>query len=587
MKLRTYQEDAVNSVFDDFAAGFHKLLGVASTGAGKTIMFWSIVDRYILENPGARVLILANMQDLIDQAEEKMLEFWMHLHGRVGVVMNSRNASDKQIIIASVQTLNVEGRLASVLDHGVFDLVITDECHEALSDGFTFVYSTVAGVNPAWRHIGVTATPKRADGRGMKELFEKTSFILDIGTLVRMKALVHPKWLGIQTGISVRGIRQVGLDFDQHQLADVFEVDNCFDLVVESHRKYAHGRKAMAFVASVPGAYKLAAKFRKAGYKAIAADAMTGKKEKEEEPEEGKAKIVGFRARQEQEVGRKSRKQIVAEARAGYYDCVINVGLWTKGFDCPVIDCIHMVCPTKHDGAYLQKIGRGMRLYPGKNDVLILDYAPLDKRDLVFAGDVLGMKIRKDAYADVVEGEVFSGFEWDGVDMNYIAGDPTHLVERQLDYMDATGVKWSGGKGRWLTVGLGMGADNKERMLAISPPGETMTLYGLAKEKDQADWGLYPIMSGDSDQVLAKSEEMALKWQNHFMLRKKMAWANQAPSPDIEKYARDLKVFKPGMRKLECDDAITRILALYILGRNGLSVSTDIDAMKFQPDLDN
>ena len=362
LNLRPYQKDIIARVLADWDAGCTDVLVTAATGSGKTVVFLALLDQVLTE--GKRGLILAHRQELISQPYERIVQYWPQRQLSTGIVMADQNECDRQLVIATVQTLQSQDRLKSLLYYGPIDYVITDECHHAPSVSYQNVYRALRDVNPNLRHLGVTATPIRSDEHGMKEVFQKESAKYGIRELVSRGFLVPPRWLAIQTGISLANVTTHDGDFTQKRLADVYETANCFDLVVESHRKYAADRQAVAFVVSVDGAYELAEKFNTAGVPAAASDGTMPKGE---------------------------RANLLRAFRSGEVQVLCNVALWTEGLDVPQISCVHQVRPTKSDGLYTQMIGRALRPVPGKSDALILDYAPAESRNIVMAGDVLGV----------------------------------------------------------------------------------------------------------------------------------------------------------------------------------------------------
>ena len=220
---------------------------------------------------------------------------------------------------------------------------LVHNCHHTVATSYRKVLEGLQAVYPSLRHVGVTATPMRADGEGLAQVYDREVAHYGIKEMVGGGWLVPPRWLAIQTGISLAQVAISKGDYVGKQLADVFETANCFELVVESHKKYADGRQCLAFVQSVDGAYRLAETFREAGVVAEAADGTTPKDE---------------------------RAGILRRFRSGKTQVLCNVALWTEGLDVPQVSCIHQVRPTKSDGLYLQMIGRGLRPVPGKDDCI-------------------------------------------------------------------------------------------------------------------------------------------------------------------------------------------------------------------------
>jgi len=540
MKLRPYQRQTVDSVRAAWKAGDLNTLAVLATGSGKTIIFLALLDEILAEEPNARFLLVAHRKELIEQPAERIAQFWPQRANQIGIVMADQDECDRQITIATVQTLQVERRIERLLAHGPIDYLIIDEAHHSSADGYLTVLQTLQDANPKLRHLGVTATPIRSDDNGLPYDVKVTH--LGVKELVRDGWLAPPRWLAIQTGISLAGVKYRGSgadrDFVTKDLVDVYETDNCFELVAESHVKYATGRKALAFVSSVDGAYRLAEKFNDAGIKAIAADGTTPKADR-------KAILDGF--------------------RAGQYDVLVNCALFTEGLDVPEVSCIHQVRPTKSDSLYLQMIGRGLRTFAGKEDALILDYAPLEARNITMLGDVLGVDVRKEAYVEEKEeeGDVIAGFTFDG-EFKWMSGNPMEIVSRTLDYLNMSPWKWGKPRGNQgeMVLGLGKADDDIDRTLVIGKPGAEMKVWLVAKRPDDRWAKAYQVKTGTFEECSEWAEEYADERGSAVLARKARKWRKLQPSDGQVKFARRLSVWVDGMNRGECADAITGKLAL-------------------------
>lgn len=540
MNLRPYQRQTIDAIQREWANGVANVLAVLATGGGKTIVFLALIDEILRQEPAARFLIVAHRKELIEQPAERLAQHWPERAGLVGIVMAEQNQPDRQITIATIQTLQVERRLTEVLAHGVIDYLIIDEAHHTAADSYLNVIQTLQEVNPQLRHLGVTATPMRADDGGLP--YDAKPIHLGIRELVRDGWLAPPRWLAIQTGISLAdvGLRGSGADRDfvTKELINVYETDNCFDLVAESHNKYAAGRRALAFTASVDGAYRLAERFNDAGIKAIAADGSTSKRE---------------------------RGNILAAFRAGRYDVLCNCALFTEGLDVPEVSCIHQVRPTKSDSLYVQMVGRALRIVAGKQDALILDYAPQEARNVVMLGDVLGVDAKKEVYVEegAEEGAVIAGFSFDGA-VKWMTGNPMELISRQLDYLNLSPWQWSkpAGKTGPMVLGLGSADDGIQRTLVMSEPGAEMYVWLVAQQSGEWRQTAYLVHTGTLESCSEWAEGYAEKRGNVTLARKERRWRGTQASDGQIKFARRLGVWTPGMSRGDCADAITAKLAL-------------------------
>lgn len=537
MTLRPYQIEAADAVTADWREHQAVLL-VMATGGGKTQVFCEILDRHVTREK--RGLVLVHRRELVEQARDRLIDYWPDWRGRAGIVMADDNAAACQMIFATVQTLAVERRMAGVLQHGPIEYVVTDEAHHSTAATYGKVYEQIAAACPEWRHLGVTATPKRADRAGLAAVFQKTSAIFDIRFLVRERFLVPPRWLAIQTGISLAGVGarrddSGERDYNQRQLADVYETRNCFDLVVATHQKFAADRQAVAFTTTVVGARDLASAFLDAGIPAAAASAETPKDE---------------------------RREILDAFRAGRTRVLCNVGLYTEGLDVPEVSCIHQVRPTQSDSLYIQMVGRALRIFPGKTDALILDYAPLEAREIVMLGDVLGAPARKDVIVSNKEerGDVLGGFTFDG-DFHWLDGSPAEIVSRQLNYLDASPWRWHLEDG-WLTLGLGKAPNGIERIAVISQPDadSQCVLYAMWRH-ERGQWQMREFKTGDFDSLKDQAEVWAEKYASPVLTGKGRSWNAAPPSEGQMRFAQRLGITVNGQDRGELANQITHKLA--------------------------
>ena len=527
---RPYQEQAMQAVEAAWTAGHADVLGVAATGAGKTNLFLWLILRALQREPDARALILAHREELIAQPIARIGPLagdWLTAgeltRPRIGKLLGEEKAYDRQITVATVQTLAYQRNgslphLERLLSHGAIDYLITDEAHHAVAPGYLRVVEALRAANPNLRHLGVTATPMRGDDLALANAFGHTAFTISIADLVRQGYLVKPKWLAISTHIDLTGVKSVGGDYQAKQLAERFDTPACRALVVAAHKEYAHDRQAIAFTASVAGAHALAEAFRAAGYRAAAADGTTDKAE---------------------------RRQILADFRAGGIQILCNCGIWTEGLDVPEIACIHLARPTRSDGLYIQMVGRGLRPVPGKDDCLILDYLPEDARNVAMLGDILGCPIPREELLrqfNKVEnpGATQIGFTFDG-DSFDADGLDLQIVAKELRYLEQSPFTWHR-HADVLTLGCGRGSDGIERILAIADG----SLYAIWRHGQQGDDGAWRSTGGwvarrvPCADPFGTGEELAAKHAAKTLSAKGAGWHARAVSEPQARYLKRL-----------------------------------------------
>jgi superfamily II DNA or RNA helicase len=563
--LRDYQQRAIHNVYEQWQSGHRETLLVAATGAGKTQMYLSIGMDALDIDPGARALVIAHRRELIEQPIEriKLMNAQWLLNGsidrpRVGVITQGRCDTDRQLTVATVQSMN-ERRTTELLRHGAITHLITDEAHHVVAGGYLRLRSQLLEANPNLLHLGVTATPMRADGDGLRKVYTSVADRISIADLVRQGWLVKPRWLGVSTAVSLSGVHTRAGDYVASELADAVETESMRRLVVQSYQQYASGRRFIAFTVTVEGAHKLAEAFVEAGFRVKAIDGGTPLEE---------------------------RASILAAYRKGELDGLTNCQVLTEGFDAPGTSCILMCRPTRSDGLYVQCMGRGLRPARGRaepgEDCLILDFIPADARNVVMAGDVLGIPkeqakaIRELAEDDAEEGAVQVGFTFDGERID-ASGTPLEIVARQIDYLQASTLAWYPPRGTRgtddiLTVGLGRGRDNNERILAV----RNEQLYGLIRypqPDDSSRYGPWKVHRIEATDIYARAEAVAEKWGVETLMNRGTSWRGRMIS---EKQASYLARLARGHLKLaairlmtagEAAQAITHYQALDALGR--------------------
>lgn len=343
MTLRPYQQEAFEHVFEQWDGGTRRTLVVMPTGTGKTIVFAKIVEECVRR--GCRVLIMAHRGELLDQAADKILK-------STGLKCSVEKAGQTclgewyRVVVGSVQTLMHERRLKK-FKPDYFDVIIIDEAHHCISDSYQRVLQHFSGSDV----LGVTATPDRADLKNLGSYFESLAFeytmpqAIKSGYLVPIKALTVPlkidiSMVGISAGDFKVGEIGTALDPYLYQIADK---------MVE----YCAGRKTIVFLPLIATSQKFMGILNERGFVA--------------------AEVNG---------SSQDRAEILQDFEDGKYDVLCNSMLLTEGYDCPAVDCIIVLRPTKSRPLYAQMVGRGTRLSPdtGKDHLLLIDFLWMTER---------------------------------------------------------------------------------------------------------------------------------------------------------------------------------------------------------------
>ena len=335
MELRPYQQEAEQAILDQWASGVDRTLLVLPTGCGKTIVFCALTRELVSQ--GKRVLIMAHRGELLDQAADKLLKA-TGLRCAVEKAEESCLGSWFRVVVGSVQTLMREKRLEQ-FPPDYFDTIIVDEAHHCLSDSYQRVLGHFSGA----KVLGVTATPDRGDMRNLGQYFESLAYEYSLPRAIRegylspIKALTLP----LQVDLSAVGV-QSG-DFKAGDLGTA--LDPYLQSIAEEMKLHCADRKTVVFLPLVATSRK----FR---------DILNSK---------------GFRAA-EVNGNSEDRAQILADFDAGKYNVLCNSMLLTEGWDCPSVDCVVVLRPTKVRSLYCQMVGRGTRLAEGKDHLLLLDF---------------------------------------------------------------------------------------------------------------------------------------------------------------------------------------------------------------------
>lgn len=335
MELRPYQREAKAAIFEQWESGVKKTLLVLPTGCGKTIVFAKVAEECVTE--GERVLVLAHRGELLDQASDKIATA-CGLGCAVEKAEQTCLGSWYRITVGSVQSLMREKRLAQFPDD-YFSTIIVDEAHHILSDG----YQRVLEHFPEANVLGVTATPDRGDMRNLGQFFESLAYEYTLPKAIREGYLSPIKAITIPLKLDLSGVQMQNGDF---RAADI---DNALDpylyQIADEMLTYCADRKTVVFLPLI----KTSQKFR---------DILNNK---------------GFRAA-EVNGDSSDRAQILEDFDKGRYNVLCNSMLLTEGWDCPSVDCIIVLRPTKVRSLYSQMVGRGTRLSPGKTELLLLDF---------------------------------------------------------------------------------------------------------------------------------------------------------------------------------------------------------------------
>ncbi len=333
------------------ALGAHaNTLGVAPTGAGKTVMLSAVAGRMIGDTD-ARAAVLAHRDELTAQNREKFARVNPAI--TTSVVDASGKSWGGRVTFAMVPTLSRSTNLNAM---PALDLLVIDEAHHATADSYRRIIDQALKTNPSCRIFGVTATPNRGDRKGLREVFSNVSDQIRIGELIRSGHLVAPRTFVIDVGVrdELARVRKTASDFDMGEVERIMNRTPVTDAVIRNWREKAADRQTVVFCSTVDHARGVTDAFNAAG---IAAALVHG------------------------EMGDAERKAVLAAYAVGDVQVIVNVAVLTEGWDHPPTSCVVLLRPSSYKSTMIQMVGRGLRTvnpneHPGivKTDCVVLDF---------------------------------------------------------------------------------------------------------------------------------------------------------------------------------------------------------------------
>lgn len=335
MDLRPYQREAEAAILGEWDAGVLRTLLVLPTGCGKTIVFSKVIEDRV--RAGDRVLVLAHRGELLEQAADKLAQA-TGLRCATEKAEESCLGSWYRVVVGSVQSLMRDKRL-SRFAHDYFQTIVVDEAHHVLSDGYQRVLNHFCDA----RVLGVTATPDRGDMRNLGQCFQSLAYEYSLPKAIRDGFLSPIKALTIPLKLDLTGVGVQSGDFKAGDLGTA--LDPYLEQIADEMERYCFDRKTVVFLPLVKTSQKFRDILNRHGFQAAEVNGTSD-----------------------------DRAQILRDFDAGKYNVLCNSMLLTEGWDCPSVDCIVLLRPTKVRSLYSQMVGRGTRLFRGKDHLLLLDF---------------------------------------------------------------------------------------------------------------------------------------------------------------------------------------------------------------------
>ena len=352
--LRDYQQEMKLRLFEEWE--LHRSVMVQMpTGTGKTHLLAAIVREFLCGS-GSRVWIVAHRRELVEQIEETVSRYGM---GR----------EDGSVRVMSIQWLSRNRKIVN----GQPDLIVIDEAHHALAETYRELWKSY----PEARKLGMTATPCRLNRKGFTDLFDTLITSWSIAEFIGRGWLSSFDYVSIRANSReqrlVDSLKKRGADGDYQvkEMNAVLNRETGIRQLYESVRRYAAGKKGIVYAVSIAHARQIAAYYSLHGVESVAIDSRTPALE---------------------------RKELVEDFRRGKISVLVNVDIFSEGFDCPDVEFVQLARPTLSLAKYLQQVGRGLRKSDNKESCVLIDNVGLHR--------IFGLPVRDRDWEVIFEGRM-------------------------------------------------------------------------------------------------------------------------------------------------------------------------------------
>ncbi|MDI9332187.1 MAG: DEAD/DEAH box helicase [Alphaproteobacteria bacterium] len=518
------------------ALGEHgNTLAVAPTGSGKTIML-SAVAGSLLAEPDAKACILAHRTELTGQNRSKFERVNPGL--KTSVFDANEKSWDGNATFAMVQTLSRKTNLDQL---PTLDLLVIDEAHHAASPSYREVIDQVLVKNPKAAICGLTATPNRGDGKGLREVFSNVADQITLGEMIASGHLVPPRTYVIDVGTqeALRKVRRTAIDFDMNEVANILNKTLVTESVINNWKAKARDRKTIVFCSTVEHATDVCSAFNRAGIESVL--------------------IHG-------ELSDGERKERLAAYENGSTQVVVNVAVLTEGYDYTPTSCVVLLRPSSYKSTFIQMVGRGLRTvdpqeFPGlvKTDCIVLDFGTaslmhgaLEQEVNLDGHDNLGDAPTKEcpecgATVPMAVMECpLCGHVWEKQD-NQSRGVLDHFVMSEIDLLSRSNFRW---------CDL-FGSDDALMATGFNAWGGIFFLNGRWHAVGGAKGHTTQMLAvGERTVCMAKADDWLNEHESEDSAHKTRRWLNESPTP------KQLQYLPPELR---ADFGLTRYQASALL----------------------
>ena len=336
IKLFDYQEDMKERI--EKALRLHRsVMAQMPTGTGKTYLLTAVIDSFVSNNPMEKVWIVAHRRELVSQIDETVRKF------------HSYSASNTSTLLSSVKAMSIQWLMRHYDEiEEEPGMIVIDEAHHALAK----IYKEMWERFPKAKFLGLTATPCRLNGKGFTDLFDVLVQSWDIPEFISKGRLATYDFVSIKSdGMTQRLIdslqkRGADGDYQNKEMDMLLNKKPSIERLYRSLEEYGKDRKGIVYAINISHAQKITKLYQENGVKAIAIDSKTPAAE---------------------------RQQDIEAFKKGDIQVLVNVDIFSEGFDCPDVEFVQLARPTLSLAKYLQMVGRGLRVAKGKKNCVIID----------------------------------------------------------------------------------------------------------------------------------------------------------------------------------------------------------------------
>lgn len=544
IKLRDYQREAIDAVFAAWAGGMQRPAIVLPTGAGKTVVFASLIKEFwgrqsarataLTEGGASRVIVLAHRDELVDQAIAKIRALAPDLN--VGKVKAEDNDVDADVIVASVQTLASARRREDVIlsQWGApprnIGLIITDECHHAAAASYRKIYSAF----PDALQLGVTATMARGDKVGLGDVWEDVVYKRSILWMISKGYLTDVRTQQVDLEALDMGAVNVSRgDWAAGDLGRAMMDAEADTAIARAYKAHAGDRQGIVFTPTVETARAACAALNDAR---IQASVIHG------------------------EIHPLDRQRVYDLYRRGRIKVLVNCMVLTEGFDMPQAEVAVIARPTQSAPLYTQMVGRVLRPWPGKTEALVLDLVGASANKLRTLID-----LEPGAVQSVRAGESLAEAvvrEEEELNRKVPAGSLAfELKVREVSSFGASDVAWNRTPAGVMFIGCGT------VRVFLWPTPEQSGLWDVCVAETGKPWSCTPYTGQDIGTAMAWGEAVAEDHQQ-FGVTKSAAWRRKPPSDKAKNLASSLGIPVPeGMRAGELSTLMDAVMGGRVFDR--------------------